>query len=103
MIAPRMIAAGAKRNQFSASDFVMTEVCASSNWTGGAFEGFSSAKPKASAGVAMASSFVAAAPRNATAAAQHPDLGDGYAAALVNFGYIASGVLTTTEALDHLK
>lgn len=41
--------------------------------------------------------------KDATAAAQHPDLGDGYAAALVNFGYIASGVLTTTEALDQLK
>ena len=41
--------------------------------------------------------------KDATAGAQHPDLGDGYAAALVNFGYIASGVLTTTEALDHLK
>lgn len=41
--------------------------------------------------------------KDATAAAQHPDLGDGYAAALVNFGYIASGVLTTTEAIDQLK
>lgn len=37
--------------------------------------------------------------KDATAAAQHPDLGDGYAAALVNFGYIASGVVTTDEAI----
>lgn len=39
---------------------------------------------------------------DATAAAQHPDLGDGYAAALVNFRYIASGVPTTDEALANL-
>jgi nicotinamidase-related amidase len=36
--------------------------------------------------------------KDATAAAQHPELGDGYAAALINFGFIASGVLTTDEA-----
>jgi nicotinamidase-related amidase len=41
--------------------------------------------------------------KDATAAAQHPELGDGYQAALVNFGYIASGVLTTDEALDALS
>jgi len=39
---------------------------------------------------------------DATAAAQHPELGDGYAAALVNFRYIASGVPTTDEALANL-
>jgi nicotinamidase-related amidase len=37
--------------------------------------------------------------KDATAAAQHPDLGDGYAAALVNFGFIASAVVTTDEAV----
>ena len=36
--------------------------------------------------------------KDATAAAQHPELGDGYEAALVNFGFIANGVLTTEEA-----
>jgi len=36
--------------------------------------------------------------KDATAAARHPELGDGYQAALVNFGYIASGVVTTDEA-----
>lgn len=37
--------------------------------------------------------------KDATAVAQHPDLGDGYQAALVNFGFLASGVFTTTEAV----
>jgi nicotinamidase-related amidase len=37
--------------------------------------------------------------KDATAAAQHPDLGDGYAAAIVNFGYLASAVLTTAEVI----
>ncbi|MBG6191441.1 nicotinamidase-related amidase [Arthrobacter sp. CAN_A212] len=36
---------------------------------------------------------------DATAAAQHPELGDGYAAAMTNFNYIAGAVLTTREAL----
>jgi len=36
--------------------------------------------------------------KDATAAAQHPELGDGYQAALTNFGFIASGVLTTDDA-----
>ena len=35
----------------------------------------------------------------ATAGAKHPDLGDGYQAALVNFGYMANAVLTTEEAV----
>lgn len=39
---------------------------------------------------------------DATAAAQHPDLGDGYAAALVNFNYIAGAVLSTDEVLREL-
>ncbi|MFV2062628.1 MAG: cysteine hydrolase [Chloroflexota bacterium] len=37
--------------------------------------------------------------KDATAAAQHPELGDGYQAALINFGYLASAVLTTEEAV----
>ena len=35
---------------------------------------------------------------DATAAALHPELGDGYAAAMTNFRYIASAVMTTDEA-----
>lgn len=37
--------------------------------------------------------------RDATAAAQHPELGDEYATALTNFGFIANGVITTKEAI----
>ena len=46
--------------------------------------------------------FEVAVVKDATAAAQHPDLGDGYAAAVVNFGYLASEVLSTKEAVDRL-
>lgn len=35
--------------------------------------------------------------KDATAAPQHPELGDGYKAALSNFGYIANAVLSTDE------
>lgn len=40
---------------------------------------------------------------DATAAARHPDLGDGYAAALTNFRYLASDVLTTEDAAKELS
>lgn len=40
--------------------------------------------------------------KDATAAAQHPELGDGYATALTNFGFIANAVLATDEALTAL-
>jgi len=39
---------------------------------------------------------------DATAAAKHPELGDGYAAALTNFRYIAGAVLTTEQAVKAL-
>jgi nicotinamidase-related amidase len=39
---------------------------------------------------------------DATAAAQHPEMGDGYAAALTNFRYIAGAVLTTEETVAAL-
>jgi nicotinamidase-related amidase len=41
--------------------------------------------------------FEVAVVRDATAGARHPELGDGYEAALVNFGYIANAVLSTDE------
>jgi nicotinamidase-related amidase len=41
--------------------------------------------------------------RDATAAARHPELGDGYAAAVTNFAYIASEVTTTDEVADRLR
>lgn len=36
---------------------------------------------------------------DATAAADHPELGDGYAAALTNFRYLAGEVITTADAV----
>jgi len=41
--------------------------------------------------------------KDATAGARHPELGDGYTAALTNFGFLASAVLTTDEALRSLS
>ena len=38
-----------------------------------------------------------------TAAAQHPELGDGYAAAMTNFGFIANGVVSTDEAVASMN
>ncbi len=41
--------------------------------------------------------------KDATAAAQHPELGDGYKAAIINFGFIANGVITTEEAVAAIR
>lgn len=40
--------------------------------------------------------------KDATAADQHPELGDGYVTALTNFGFIANGVVTTEDAVKAL-
>jgi len=40
--------------------------------------------------------------KDATAGPNHPDIGDGYAAALINFGFIASDVVTTAEIINSL-
>ena len=40
---------------------------------------------------------------DATAAAISPDLGDGYASALTNFGFLANGVVSTDEAVEALS
>ena len=37
--------------------------------------------------------------KDATAGARHPELGDGYKAALVNFGFMANALMTTDEVL----
>jgi nicotinamidase-related amidase len=42
--------------------------------------------------------FEVAVVKDATAGPRHPEIGDGYTAALVNFGFIANAVLTTAEA-----
>lgn len=41
--------------------------------------------------------------KDATAAAKHPQLGDGYKAAITNFGFLASGVITTAEAVEAIE
>ncbi len=41
--------------------------------------------------------------KDGTAAARHPELGDGYAAALVNFGFMANSVITTEDAVAAMK
>jgi hypothetical protein len=40
--------------------------------------------------------------KDATAAAQHPELGDGYESDLVNFGFISGGVLETAQVVEAL-
>ncbi|MBN3938569.1 MAG: cysteine hydrolase [Nostoc sp. NMS9] len=41
--------------------------------------------------------------KDATAAPRHPELGDGYKAALINFGYIANAVLSTDEVVAGME
>ncbi|WP_334782636.1 cysteine hydrolase [Nostoc sp.] len=41
--------------------------------------------------------------KDATAAPRHPELGDGYKAALINFGYIANAVLSTDEVVAAME
>jgi nicotinamidase-related amidase len=41
--------------------------------------------------------------KDATAVARHPQLGDGYPAAITNFGFIANGVVTTDEAVQAMQ
>ncbi len=40
--------------------------------------------------------------KDATAGARHPELGDGYQAAMVNFGYMANAVLSTDEIVESM-
>ncbi len=46
--------------------------------------------------------FEVAVVKDATAGARHPELGDGYQAAVVNFGYIANAVLSTDDVLKEM-
>ena len=41
--------------------------------------------------------------KDATAGAIHPELGDGYQSAITNFGFLASGLLTTDEAVRAMQ
>jgi nicotinamidase-related amidase len=47
--------------------------------------------------------FEVAVVRDATAAPRHPTIGDGYKAALINYGFLADAVLTTDDAIKALK
>jgi len=47
--------------------------------------------------------FKVAVVKDATAAARHPELGDGYKAAVVNFRFIANAVMTTGEAVSAMQ
>jgi nicotinamidase-related amidase len=47
--------------------------------------------------------FEVAVVKDATAGARHPELGDGYEAALINYGYLANAVLTTDEAVKAME
>ena len=42
--------------------------------------------------------FEVAVVKDATAGARHPEIGDGYEAAMINFGYMANAVMSTDEA-----
>jgi nicotinamidase-related amidase len=41
--------------------------------------------------------------KDATAAAVHPELGDGYTSAITNFGFLASAVVTTADAIKGME
>jgi nicotinamidase-related amidase len=47
--------------------------------------------------------FEVAVVRDATAAAKHPELGDGYATAMTNFGFIANDVVTTEQIVKAIE
>jgi nicotinamidase-related amidase len=47
--------------------------------------------------------FEVAVVKDATAGARHPDLGDGYQSALINYGYLANEVLTTDDAVKAME
>ena len=41
--------------------------------------------------------------KDATAGPRRPEIGDGYRAALVNYGFLANAVLTTDEAVKAMR
>lgn len=47
--------------------------------------------------------FEVAVVKDATAAPRHPVIGDGYTAALINYGYLANAVLTTDDAVTVMQ
>jgi nicotinamidase-related amidase len=47
--------------------------------------------------------FEVAVVKDATAAPRHPQLGDGYQAAVINYGFLANAVLTTDDAVKAMR
>ena len=47
--------------------------------------------------------FEVAVVKDATAAPRHPTIGDGYKAALINYGFLANAVLATEDAVQAMK
>ncbi len=47
--------------------------------------------------------FEVAVVKDATAAPRHPEIGDGYTAAVINYGFIANAVLTTDNAVKAMR
>jgi nicotinamidase-related amidase len=47
--------------------------------------------------------FEVAVVKDATAAPRHPEIGDGYRAALVNDGFLANAVLSTGDAVNAMR
>jgi nicotinamidase-related amidase len=47
--------------------------------------------------------FEVAVVKDATAAPRHPQLGDGYKAAVINYGFLANAVFTTDEAVSAMR
>jgi nicotinamidase-related amidase len=47
--------------------------------------------------------FEVAVVKDATAAPRHPELGDGYKAAVINYGFLANAVLSTNDAVRAMK
>ncbi len=47
--------------------------------------------------------FEVAVVKDATAGPRHPTIGDGYAAAVINYGFIANAVLTTDEVVTAMR
>ena len=47
--------------------------------------------------------FEVAVVKDATAAPRHPELGDGYPGAVINYGFLANAVLTTDAAVKAMR
>ena len=59
--------------------------------------------PRARHGELGLEGFEVAVVKDATAAPRHPQLGDGYNAAVINYGFLANAVLTTYDAVKAMR